>query len=125
MTRTTTVLVLEDDDYVRRLVTDSLTSIGYRVLTAAHADEAFRHLETETVDLLLSDVVLPRISGPACAIELLKKAPKLRVLFMSGYLDPDLLRRLGLEERMPFLQKPFSLTLLRDSVADMLVEAAA
>ncbi len=123
MTRPLTVLVLEDDAHVRRIVTDSLTSIGYRVLTAAHADEAFRHMEADTVDLLLSDVVLPRISGPACALELMKTAPRLRVLFMSGYLDTDLLRRLGLEAHMPFLQKPFSLTLLRDSVADILIAA--
>ena len=47
-----------------------------------------------------------------------------RVLFMSGYLDPDLLRRLGPQEDMPFLQKPFSLATLRDSVAGMLYAAA-
>ncbi len=124
MTQMPTVLVLEDDPYVRRLVTDSLSSIGYRVLTATNADEAIRHVSEDMVDLMISDVVLPRVSGPACASALMKVAPHLRVLFMSGYLDPDLLRRLGLQEDMPFLQKPFSLSTLRDSVAGMLYAAA-
>ena len=80
-------------------------------------------MAAERVDLLLSDVVLPRVSGPACATELLRSQPDLRVIYMSGYLDQDLLRRLGLRDGAPFLQKPFDLTTLRTSVAGVLCAA--
>ncbi len=114
-----TVLVLEDDGPVRRFITDMLTCAGYRVLSAADANEAVQQAE-ERIDLLLSDVVLPNVSGPVCARRLAERFPGLRVLYMSGYLDPDVLRRLGLEDDMPFLQKPFTGSVLRKVIAGVL-----
>ncbi len=116
---THTVLVLEDDAPVRRFITDMLTEAGYRVRSAANPVEASQQVDEE-VDLLLSDVVLPHVSGPTCARGLLERFPGLRVLYMSGYLDPDVLRRLGLEDDMPFLQKPFTGSMLREVITGVL-----
>ncbi|NJL26367.1 MAG: response regulator, partial [Thermoanaerobaculia bacterium] len=105
-----TVLLVEDEDAVRSLVRDILERQGYRVLSAACAEEALTVYGRcqQPPDMLLTDVVMPDRSGPALAQELAGRNPALKVLFMSGYAG-------GVKgfDRLPraescFLQKPFS-----------------
>jgi len=101
-----TVLVVEDQSVVRRLVVTVLQEAGYRVLAAAHAEDALRYL-TEPVDLLLTDVVMPGQSGPDLAERFREERPGLAVLFMSGYTGAPSVRRKIDASGAPLLRKPF------------------
>jgi two-component system, cell cycle sensor histidine kinase and response regulator CckA len=103
------ILVAEDEDAVRDVVRRILTRSGYRVLAAHNAVEAIALFEgAEKVDLLLSDVIMPGLSGKELADALLRLDPSLRTVMMSGYTD-DLLGIAELDGRdESFLQKPFS-----------------
>ncbi|MGB0005768.1 MAG: response regulator [Candidatus Sulfotelmatobacter sp.] len=104
-----TVLLVEDDALARRAIQEALQSAGYRVITAENAARALDvyHLCSVPVDLLLSDVVMPGISGHALAQSLFALCPHIRVMLMSGYID-----QLSPHELSPFrkeyLAKPFS-----------------
>ncbi len=105
-----TILVVEDSEPVRKLVARTLESSGYTVLVAASATAALRHCSRHDgpIDLLLTDVVLPKTSGPEIARRALELRPAIRVLFMSGFTDDTLVRQ-GLEPGRPaLLEKPFS-----------------
>jgi two-component system, cell cycle sensor histidine kinase and response regulator CckA len=108
MRGTETILVAEDDDLVREGVRRMLASRGYKVLTAANAGEALLQLENETgpVHLLLTDVVMPHLSGPELARRLLGLRPKLRVLFMTGYTDDTYVRHGLSDGSIRVLRKP-------------------
>jgi CheY-like chemotaxis protein len=104
-----TVLVVEDEAGVRSLVCQALAAHGYKVLEAAGAARALKisKQHTQPIDLLLTDVVMPRTSGKELAKRLSSLHPETKVLYMSGYTD-DAVVRLGLSEGgTPFLQKPF------------------
>ena len=110
-----TVLLVEDEEALRNLLTRSLTGRGYQVVQAADGDEAlalFRALPAPP-DLLLTDVMLPRRSGKQVADELSKLAPKMKVLFMSGYGD-------NTPEGAMRLEKPFSPSKLASAVKDLI-----
>jgi two-component system cell cycle sensor histidine kinase/response regulator CckA len=113
----TTVLVLDDDPAVRSLAGVLLRRSGFRVLSAANADEASRRVRAEPVDVLLADVVLPGTSGPAVASTLRRERPELRTLFMSGY-PAEALTPHGLEPSRPFIAKPFTRSALAAAVKD-------
>jgi two-component system cell cycle sensor histidine kinase/response regulator CckA len=103
---TETVLLVEDEAAVRELVRRVLESAGYRVLQADRPSEAERLLaEEEEVDLLLTDVVMPEMSGYELAARALKRRPELRAMFMSGYSHPG-----AGPQQVPgeLLQKPFT-----------------
>ena len=106
---TETILVVEDDEALRRLTVKLLQDGGYRVVEAKNAEEALRILEIAMppIDLLLSDVVMPGKSG----IELLEQArvtpSSVRSLFMSGYTG-DLVALRGVMKEASFLEKPFT-----------------
>ena len=104
-----TVLVVEDEDTIRSLASNVLQSHGYRVLEALSARDAMRLSEKEggAIDLLLTDVVMPQISGRELAERLLVLRPGIKVLFMSGYTDDAVIRHGVLQEGTAFLQKPF------------------
>ncbi len=105
-----TILVVEDEDAVRKLVRIVLESRGYTVLTAASGKEARDLLSEQAtqVDLLVTDVIMPGLSGRELAESAKKFSPNLRVLFMSGYTD-DALYRHGLDGTVDqFIQKPFT-----------------
>jgi PAS domain S-box-containing protein len=106
-----TVLLVEDEDLVRRYVATVLTNAGYRVLVARDGHEAVRMSKDEEFDLLLTDVVMPRISGPELA-----KRLRLPVLFMSGYTGELIAQHELLEPGMAYIQKPFSAADLKRSV---------
>jgi CheY-like chemotaxis protein len=107
---TETVLVVEDDPQVRGVAVRSLLECGYRVLTAAGAREAIELADREPgpVHLLVTDVVMPDLSGRQLSHALRRRRPDLRVLLVSGY-APDLITdRSALAPAMDFLQKPFT-----------------
>ncbi len=105
-----TILLVEDSGPVRRLVERMLSRKGYTVLVAESATAALRHCSRHDgpIDLLLTDVVLPRISGPEIARQARELRPELRVLYMSGFTDETLTQH-GLSSLEPdLLAKPFS-----------------
>jgi PAS domain S-box-containing protein len=121
-----TVLVVEDEGRVRRLISRVLKVQGYRVLEASNADEALGLCRQHaSIDLLLTDVVMPDKNGPELAQEIGAIQPKIPVLFVSGYRDTELERLgvRGLSER--FLQKPFTTLDLATKVRRILDEAQA
>jgi signal transduction histidine kinase len=104
-----TVLLVEDETALRKLVFQVLTAAGHRVLEAANGEEALtlstRH--PKPIDLVITDVIMPGITGPELVAKLRKSRPRTAVLFMSGY-DRELLDRDTLEASAGFLPKPFS-----------------
>lgn len=121
------ILLVEDDDVVRMLTTEVLQEFGYQVLSAADAEEALGTLNSDDarIDLLLTDVGLPGMSGPDLARHALRVRPQLAVLFASGYVHGDQLGELhcddaALKERCEVIGKPFTLDQIRDKVAGMI-----
>lgn len=106
------ILVVDDDPDVRRSVSRILDRLGYRVYAAEAPDEALQIALSEKVDLLVSDVILPRLNGLALAHTLSSLRPRMKALYISGY-DRDELEGLDegamlTEEGVGFLQKPFT-----------------
>ncbi|GAC1694344.1 MAG: hypothetical protein NVS9B3_12570 [Gemmatimonadaceae bacterium] len=117
-----TILVAEDDDAIRPLMRRLLERRGYRVLEARHGAHALEVAERQgcQIDLLVTDVVMPELGGRELAECLVRTAPDLRVLFMSGYTDDVVLRRGLVDVRVPFLQKPFSSSAFARKVREVL-----
>ncbi|MBK5295589.1 MAG: response regulator [Vicinamibacteria bacterium] len=122
---TETILVAEDEDGVRSLTREVLEKYGYRVLEAANGEEALVVADQHAgpVDLLLSDVVMPRMGGPELAQALLQRRPTVKVLYMSGYTDHPMVRRGVVDAGVAFLQKPFTPTLLVSRIRELLETA--
>jgi PAS domain S-box-containing protein len=115
------LLVVEDEAPVRELVHRALEGFGYDVLVAANAKEAtdlFRTHQSE-IAMLISDVVMPDMPGPALYRSLAAEVPCLKVLFLSGY-STEIVQGRGLLQDVPFLQKPFTLTELARAVRQVL-----
>jgi PAS domain S-box-containing protein len=105
-----TVLVVEDEDVVRALAVRALRSFGYTCREARDANEALRLLDEEGahVALVITDVVMPGMSGRDLGERLALLRPGVPVVYMSGFADEDVIRRGLLKEGRPFLQKPFT-----------------
>ena len=105
-----TILLVEDEPSVRSLASRMLRESGYNVIAAGGAAEALRLAAAYIgqIDLLVADVVMPEIGGRALADSLQQSRPTVRVLFMSGYPDDEVLRRGVQQDRAAFLAKPFS-----------------
>ncbi|HWB97612.1 MAG TPA: ATP-binding protein, partial [Bryobacteraceae bacterium] len=116
-----TILVVEDEEMVRTLVRQTLERAGYRILEAADPSAARRICESYAgpIQLLVSDVVLPKQGGPQLANELLELRPKMKVLFMSGYAEQSAAQGLAKAERA-FLPKPFTPAALTRKVREVL-----
>jgi two-component system, cell cycle sensor histidine kinase and response regulator CckA len=117
-----TVLLVEDAEMVRNLAKDVLKSRGYNVLEADDGPSA-RHVCNQyhqSIDLLLTDVVMPRVSGVDLANELLRLHPEMRVLYMSGYTEDAIVNHGVLESGVNFIQKPFSADQLAIRVREVL-----
>ena len=119
-TGTETILLVEDQDEVRQFAAAVLQQYGYRVLLAASADDALLQCAGQTVDLLLTDVVMPRTSGCELAAELLSRQPLTKVLFMSGYSEEMLLEHGDAMNGAMLLQKPFTPAVLAAKVREVL-----
>lgn len=103
-----TILLVEDDASVRRMLAVNLTARGYRVIEAADAEDAIRLADAESgpVDILVTDVMMPGLSGAGLSVRLRERWPGLRILFISGFgavVVSDAPR-----DRAAYLQKPFS-----------------
>jgi CheY-like chemotaxis protein len=107
---TETVLLVEDDEGLRSLAKEVLTVLGYTVLDAGHPAEAVSLAEGygQTIDLLLTDVIMPQMNGRQLAEALVATRPALRVLYMSGYTAGAIGPGGVLEPGVHFLQKPFT-----------------
>jgi PAS domain S-box-containing protein len=117
-----TILVVEDEQAVRALVRRALERYGYRILVAGTPSEALDIARTEpaVIHLLLSDVILPHMSGTALAAKIMSSHPGICVLYMSGYTDHAIVQHGVLSRDTPFLQKPFTPEALARKVRDVL-----
>ncbi len=117
-----TILLVEDEEAVRTLASKILQERGYRVLESVTPEAAFQIVEhhREPIDLLLTDVVLPGVSGRKIAEHLTLLQPSMKVLYMSGYTDDAVVRTGVLEANTAFLQKPFTPGSLARKVREVL-----
>ena len=120
-----TVLLVEDEETLRSLGAVVLETYGYNVLTAANGQEALRvaHRHRGKLDLLLTDVVMPGINGCELAAMLRNRQPGLKVLFLSGYTEEDIVSRGIPNDGSAFLNKPFSPASLVTKIRQVLDES--
>lgn len=116
-----TVLVVEDTASLRELLYEGLQMKGYTVVTAANGTEAVDLAEQHSgpIDLLITDIVMPNMSGAELAQKVAAVRPDIRILFMSGYAD-DTLAEQGAFDPQTFLQKPFTLAMLTEKIQETL-----
>ncbi len=119
-----TILAVDDDLSVLGLLNKTLSGAGYRVLVADGGWSAIREFDQspEPVRLLLTDVIMPDLTGPVLAERLRVKQPNLQVLFISGFHDADLVQRFVTRKGFTLLPKPFTadalLRVVEESLAD-------
>ncbi len=119
---TETILLVEDEDQIRAVACVILRDLGYEVIEARNGGEALLHCESidGTIHLLLTDVVMPQMSGPELATRLTQIRPDMKVLCMSGYTDDALVRHGAADSGMAYLQKPITPTKLARKVRAVL-----
>ncbi|MEJ7601212.1 MAG: response regulator [Kofleriaceae bacterium] len=107
---TETILLVEDEVSVRSVAADILRRFGYTVLTSSNVEHAelIARSHPGQIDLLLTDVVMPGLGGPALAAKISVLRPQIAVLFMSGYTDDSIVRHGVIDAQLAFLQKPFT-----------------
>jgi PAS domain S-box-containing protein len=121
------ILVVEDEKALRELCASALTGLGYRVSVAAHGAEALLLVREKRFepDLVVTDVIMPGISGAELSDQLRRDRPGLPVLYMSGYTDQALAPHGILAPGTPYIQKPFSMKTLAAKVQEMLAGKTA
>jgi CheY-like chemotaxis protein len=119
-----TVLVVEDEESIRKLAIEILGEYGYEVLSAGDGEEALRiaAVHEGEISLLLTDVVMPRMGGPELFERLRQQRPGIKVLYVSGYTDNAIVHQGVLDPGIAFLQKPYAPTSLARKVKDVLNE---
>jgi CheY-like chemotaxis protein len=119
---TETILVVEDEEDVRKLAVRILERQGYKVLEASQGLDAFLIAEKyeDLIHLLVTDVVMPKISGRELADRIAEIRPEIKVLYMSGYTDNAIVHHGVLGEGMKFIQKPFTVDGLARKVREVL-----
>jgi two-component system cell cycle sensor histidine kinase/response regulator CckA len=122
---TGTILLVEDEAMVRAVAERALTRQGYKVVTATNGEEGLEILESdEAIDLVISDVVMPTMDGPAMARAARELKPDLPIIFMSGYAEEQLRKSIDID-RIGFLPKPFSVQQICAAARDVLMEKAS
>jgi PAS domain S-box-containing protein len=120
---TETVLLVEDEPMLRELGCMVLGELGYRVLNASNGVDALRVLDEhpdESIDLLVTDVVMPEMGGPELANQMRSRSPRTKVLFCSGYTEDAITRDGKLQRGTSFMQKPYSVATLASRVREVL-----
>jgi CheY-like chemotaxis protein len=121
-----TILLVEDDDQVRAFIRTLLLQEGHQVLEARTGIEGFnraRELNCR-IDLLLSDMLLPELSGYDLAVRLRAENPRMKILFITGYVEGDIVQKCVADLNASFLDKPFQPAVLRDRVRQILASNA-
>ena len=118
------ILLVEDEEYVREVAREILELEGYRVFEASHPNEALERYEQHggNIDLLLTDVVMPGMDGHDLAVRLTRRQPSIKSIFMSGYTENALLRRGIRDLNAVYLQKPFTLQALVEKVREVIAD---
>ncbi|MDE1468423.1 response regulator [Aurantiacibacter sp. D1-12] len=116
-----TILLVEDEDMVRAVAERALARQGYTIVTASDGDEGLEEFLADEgkFDLVVTDVVMPSMDGPAMAKEVRKRRPRLPILFMSGYAEEQLRSEIDIEN-MHFIAKPFSVKQIGEMVGGVL-----
>jgi len=117
-----TILLVEDDSTIREMVATALRDSGYKVIQASHGIEALEKVEaaTETISLLITDVVMPKMGGKDLASRLQETRNTMKVLYTSGYTENAIVHHGVLDEGIHFLQKPYTPAVLMRKVRDIL-----
>jgi len=117
-----TVLLVEDEDAIRSLCRQVLVDRGYHVLEACDGEEALVRagLYRGDIDILVTDVVMPQMSGPALVERVQAARPGIKVLYVSGYTDDDMVRHGVSEDSVALLSKPFTPSALCERVREVL-----
>lgn len=120
------MLLVEDEDMVRAVAERALTRAGYEVTACANGEEGLAAITegTTAFDIVVSDVVMPGMDGPAMVRAIRARLPQMPVLFMSGYAEEQLRRDIDIPD-MHFIAKPFSVAAIGDKVGAVLREARA
>jgi two-component system, cell cycle sensor histidine kinase and response regulator CckA len=118
-----TILIVEDEPLLRGMTRESLETAGYRVLEAADVHDAIRIAEQhkEPIHMLVTDLVMPKMSGPALAQKVREIRTGIRVIYVSGHTDSSLVQHQLLEENASFLQKPYSRQALLQEIHRLLM----
>ncbi|MGE4489380.1 MAG: response regulator [Kiritimatiellales bacterium] len=119
---TETILLVEDDEAVRSLLLTVLQANGYTVLAANNAEEAVQICEEYDgeLDMLLTDVVMPKKSGPQLAEHIIKLRPNIRIVYMSGYTDDAIVHHGVLDPGTAFIEKPIVPSALLEKIREFL-----
>jgi CheY-like chemotaxis protein len=122
-----TILLVEDETPLRALAAESLKKLGYTVLQASNGQQALElaDLHQGPIDLLLTDIVMPRLGGPELAQKLKEKRANFAVIFMSGYTETAALENAQIGSEATLLNKPFSTETLANRIAEMLARLPA
>jgi DNA-binding NtrC family response regulator len=115
-----TILIVDDDDHVRRATARALRSRGYSVREASNGRAALIALSTAPCDLLLSDIVMPGMSGRVLAEAAIARFPDLKVLFMTGYTDDEIVHDGVTTGVVDLIEKPFTIPSLATKVREVL-----
>jgi two-component system cell cycle sensor histidine kinase/response regulator CckA len=113
------ILLVEDEEPVRMVAERALARAGYTITTAADGEEGLEKFQAGEFDLVVSDVVMPTMDGPAMARAIRKAAPGMPILFMSGYAEDHLRREIDMDN-MHFIPKPFSVQQISEKVGAVL-----
>ena len=119
-----TILLVEDDEMVLKMVSNMLEALGYMVIATENPQDALSLCEKAAapIDLVITDVVMPQMSGKELRDKLMMISPDLKILFMSGYTSNIIAQHGVLEEGTQFIQKPFNIHLLAEKVKQMMAE---
>ncbi len=122
-----TVLLVEDEESVRQLVRETLESKGYKVLEAENGEAALQIVATHSgkIDMLITDVVMPGMSGRELSARLCASCPQTKVLYLSGYTEDAIVHEGVVDPDTAFLQKPFTLQMLSRKVREVLGERSS
>jgi two-component system cell cycle sensor histidine kinase/response regulator CckA len=121
-TQKKTILVVDDEPEIRKLVSAMLLPQGYQIILADTGEQAIKifRKQSKDIDLLLTDVVAPGMAGPTLADQLTELKPDLRVLFMSGYDNRQVVQKYVVEKGSLLLTKPFTVKQLKEKVEEAL-----